>query len=91
MQLVIDSYHGLGSYQPAQKGLIMPDIDNFETNPCLLARLRGAKIDGFEGPKMLELKINKKRRAQGEEPINLQRECAEDLEIRRDDQYELFK
>ena len=37
----------------------------------LLTRLRGAKIDGFEGPKMLELKINRKRLAKGEERISL--------------------
>ena len=40
---------------------------------------------------MLELKINRKRLAKGEEPINLQKECAEDLRIRRGDQYALFK
>ena len=37
----------------------------------LLTRLRGAKIDGFEGAKMLELKINRKRLAKGEEKIDL--------------------
>ena len=51
----------------------------------LLTRLRGAKIDGFEGSKMLELKINRKRLAKGEEKIDLQKECEEDLRIRRND------
>ena len=50
-----------------------------------MTRLRGAKIDGFEGPKMLELKINRKRLAKGEEKIDLQKECEEDLRIRRND------
>ena len=39
--------------------------------PELLTRLRGYKIDGFEGAKMLELKINRKRLAKGEEKIDL--------------------
>ena len=56
-----------------------------------MTRLRGAKIDGFEGPKMLELKINRKRLAKGEEKIDLQKECEEDLRIRRKDQFTLFK
>ena len=38
----------------------IPDFTIFETDPNLKARLRGAKIDGFEGEKMLELKINRK-------------------------------
>lgn len=56
----------------------------------LRRRLQGAKIDGFEGVKMLQLKINRKLKSKGQSPIRLQDECAEDLEIRKDDQYKLF-
>ena len=54
------------------------------------ARLQGAKVDGFEGVKKVELKINRKLRAKGMSPIRLQKECAEDLETRKNDQYTLF-
>jgi len=57
----------------------------------LRPRLQGAKIDGFEGVKMLEIKINRKLKQGGMSPIRLTEECAEDLEMRRDDQYTLFK
>ena len=52
--------------------------------------MKGAKVDGFEGAKILELKINRKLKSKDMSPIRLQEECAEDLEIRRDDQYTLF-
>ena len=58
--------------------------------PDLKARLQGAKIDGFEGVKMLQLKLNRKLKAKGESSVNLQEECASDLELRRDSQYTLF-
>lgn len=53
--------------------------------------MQGAKIDGFEGVKLLEIKINRKLRQAGMSPIRLNEECADDLEMRRDDQYTLFK
>lgn len=55
------------------------------------ARLQGAKVDGFEGVKWLELKLNRKLKARGESLINLKEECADDLKRRRNDQYTLFK
>ena len=60
-------------------------------NTDLKVRLQGAKVDGFEGVKMLELKINRKFKAKGMSPIRLQEECSNDLETRRNDQYNLFK
>ena len=39
---------------------------------------------------MLELKINRKRKENGEDPINIHKECAKDLKDRKKDQYELF-
>ena len=47
-------------------------------------------MDGFEGVKKIELKINRKLKARGMSPIRLQEECADDLETRRNDQYTLF-
>ena len=52
--------------------------------------MQGAKVDGFEGVKKIELKINRKLKARGMSPIRLQEECADDLETRRNDQYTLF-
>jgi len=52
--------------------------------------LRAAQIEGFEGVRKLNLKINAKRKEKGLEPINLADECEEDLADRQDDQYELF-
>ena len=63
----------------------IPEQEKFEQDCNLLQRLRGAKIDGFEGVKMLNLKINRKRKAKGDKPINLEEDCAEDLELRKDD------
>lgn len=37
----------------------------------LKARLLGAKVDGFEGAKKIELKINRKLKAKGMSPIRL--------------------
>ena len=37
----------------------------------LKARLQGAKVDGFEGAKRIELKINRKLKAKGMSPIRL--------------------
>ena len=59
-------------------------------NIDLKARLQGAKVDGFEGVKKIELKINRKLKAKGMSPIRLQEECPDDLETRRNDQYTLF-
>ncbi len=42
-------------------------------------------MDGFEGVKLLELKLNKKLKAKAMSPIRLQEECAEDIELRTDD------
>jgi hypothetical protein len=55
-----------------------------------LPRLRAAHIEGFEGPRNLNIKINKKRKLEGEPPINLMEECKADLELRKEDQYHLF-
>ena len=64
--------------------------DYFINRIDLKARLQGAKVDGFEGVKKIELKINRKLKARGMSPIRLQEECADDLETRRNDQYTLF-
>ena len=50
-----------------------------------LARLRAAKIPGFEGTKLLNLKMNKKLKAKGEEPVNLEKDCPQDLVTRAND------
>jgi hypothetical protein len=55
-----------------------------------LARLRAAKIPGFEGTKLLNLKMNKKLKAKGEEPVNLEKDCPQDLVTRANDQYKLY-
>ena len=55
------------------------------------ARLRGAKVDGFDGVKVMELKLNRKLKQRGMSPVRLQEECADDLEQRTHDQYKLFK
>ena len=55
-----------------------------------MARLRAAKIPGFEGTKLLNLKMNKKLKAQGEEPVDLERDCPQDLVTRANDQYKLY-
>ena len=91
LHLVLDPFSGLGVYQPVHDELKIPDQSTFETDPNLKARLQGAKIDGFEGIKMLELKINRKLKSKDMSPIRLADECAGDLEIRMDDQYTLFK
>lgn len=39
---------------------------------------------------MLELKLNRKLKAKGEGCIDLQEECAQDLDARRDSQFTLF-
>jgi len=53
-------------------------------------RLRAGKIPGFEGPKLLNLKLNKKLSLNGESPIDLQQECPEDLAQRQEDQFQLY-
>jgi len=55
-----------------------------------LPRLRAAHVEGFEGVRSLNLKLNKKRREEGLHEINLAEECAGDLELRKDDMYDLF-
>lgn len=57
---MLDPFSGLGMYEPVHENVRIPDFSTFESDPNLKARLRGAKIDGFEGVKMLELKINRK-------------------------------
>ena len=48
-----------------------------------LPRLRCAKIDGFEGIKLIGIKLNQKRKQKGELPIDIEKECANDLVIRK--------
>ncbi|CDW74260.1 UNKNOWN [Stylonychia lemnae] len=55
-----------------------------------LPRLRGAQIEGFEGPKKLNIKLNKKREEHGLPPIDLEQQSQEDLNLRLKDQEELF-
>jgi len=59
---VLDPFSGLGTYEPVYENVRVPDYNTFESDPNLKARLQGAKIDGFEGAKMLEIKINRKQR-----------------------------
>ena len=81
----METYSGLGIYAPVHQNVHIPDQETFENDPNLKARLQGAKVDGFEGVKMLELKINRKFKAKGMPQINLKEECANDLETRRND------
>ena len=53
-------------------------------------RLRAAHVEGFEGVRSLNLKLNRKRKEEGKGEINLAEECAGDLELRKDDMYDLF-
>lgn len=53
-----------------------------------LQRLRAGRIPGFEGAKLLNIKLNKKLKAAGEQPIDLP---ADDLRQRQIDQYSLYK
>eukprot|EP00347_Sterkiella_histriomuscorum_P000312 403376364 len=55
-----------------------------------LPRLRGAQIDGFEGPKKLNLKLNQKREEHGLDPIDIEEHCKDELLLRYQDQEELF-
>lgn len=56
-----------------------------------LNRFRGAKVSGFEGVRLLNMKINKKRKEDGLPEIDLAVECRRDLEDREDSQYLLFQ
>jgi hypothetical protein len=47
-----------------------------------LNRFRGAKVAGFEGVRLLNLKINKKRKEEGLPEIDLAVECARDIDDR---------
>jgi hypothetical protein len=59
------------------------DLDSFKQ--LHLPRLRAAKIPGFEGPKLLNLKLNKKLKAKGEDPVDLERDCPDYLGARQSD------
>ena len=71
MHLQMETYSGLGIYAPIHQNVHIPDQETFENDPSLKVRLQGAKVDGFEGVKMLELKINRKFKAKGMPKINL--------------------
>ncbi len=49
------------------------DIDSFKS--LHLPRLRAAKIPGFEGTKLLNLKLNRKLKAKNEDPVDLEKDC----------------
>lgn len=55
-----------------------------------LNRFRGAKVSGFEGVRLLNMKINKKRKEEGLPAIDLAIECKRDIEDREESQYLLF-
>ena len=46
---------------------------------------------GFEGVRLLNLKINRKRKEEGLPEIDLAVECAPDIADREDSQYQLFQ
>lgn len=52
--------------------------------------MRGAQVEGFEGVKKLNMKVNQKRQKHGLDPIDLEEVCSEDLQKRLADQEELF-
>lgn len=54
-------------------------------------RFCGAKVAGFEGVWLLNLKINTKRKEEGLPLIDLAVECAVDIEDREESQYLLFQ
>ena len=64
---------------------------DFETYKSVhLPRLRAAHIPGFEGVRNFNLKLNRKLREKGEEPVDLEKDCPQDMEQRAKDQYQLY-
>jgi hypothetical protein len=52
-----------------------------------LTKLRAGRVPGFEGTKLLNLKLNKKLKAAGQDPCDLAVDCPEDLIARQQDQF----
>ena len=50
-----------------------------------LPRLSAAKVPGFESNKYLNLKLNQKLLKKGEELVDLERDCPQDLVQRAED------
>jgi predicted NACHT family NTPase len=72
-----------------QDQIVFPTQEQFAAK--FLSRFQGAKVSGFEGVRLLNMKINRKRKDEGLAPIDVAVECKRDIADREDSQYMLFQ